>query len=266
MYHRLVLFFILASAQSIYSQTNADNDRIAEFYDLINQQSISNTSQVAIYNKSVKGKRLLDDSTLVSKISMLNIVSDSHIDQDTINRIVIQYEKDENDKRKPIKRMTYNKEWNLISSEVINEKLETLSKTNLLYEDNLLVKEEAYTGFAYLDEPRKLSLIEYVYEGDRLVTKNKKYSLNGTHWIENWTTHYDESGHVVRIEEKSEGQERIFNYNYENGKVTSIDKIENSKKVSVKSISYDNLGRLKEITVRKSNNKKILRCTRYYYN
>jgi hypothetical protein len=260
------LLYILFFPTLCFGQINQEAVRITELYDLIKSKTALFGTEVLIYDYKLKGRKILKDSTLVARISIIDNqdIPKTHV-YDTAGLIVTKYELSSSG-RTPILKLTHDAQMRIIESSVINEQLEELSKTFYRYENDLLVSEEAYTGYSYLEKPRNFSKITYKYESGRLIEKDKKYSLNGTHWIQTWLTYYDKSGNVLYLE-KTDGDNVIaYTYTYkDNGKLIKCLIEDTENKSSIKEMTYNNLGYPTSVFWYVEKNKKPLRMTRYFY-
>lgn len=262
---RLFSLLLLLAPICGFSQLNTENDRIAELYLIIQEETLIQGKEVSIYDFKVKGKKVLTDSSLMARISVEYPLSNNTMHYDTTDQTVIEFNHADPESRVPIKRYVHNEDWTLISSEIINEDYETLSKVLYHYDKALLMSEEMLTGFAYLNEPRKLSVINYEYDNNRLVKKSKKYSLNGTHWFQTWTTFYDELGQIITLEESIENKRLIDSYEYENNRLVKITTNDGDKTLRRKTITYFKNGLPKALTVYAGKKDKIIRYTQYKY-
>ncbi|HNP20408.1 MAG TPA: hypothetical protein PKL31_18370 [Fulvivirga sp.] len=259
-----LLFLIFLPILS-FAQIDQEAARITELYDLIDNKAALFGTEALIYDYKLKGRKVLKDSTMVARISIVdNHDKPKEYGYDTTNLTVIKYEIS-NTGKQPVLKLTHDAQMHVIESAVVNEQMEELSKTFYKYDNDLLVSEEAYTGYSYLDNPRNFSRIDYKYKDGQLVEKDKKYSLNGTHWIQTWLTRYNEKGDVIYLEETNEDNTVIYNYTYENNTLIKclINDPENKK--SVKEIVYNKVGYPVSVYWYIQKNKKPLRLTKYFY-
>ena len=264
-------FFILLSTSLLFrfhfvaSQHVDESSRISELYELIPDKSQLYGKEVLIFDYKLKGKNTIKDSLLVARISVLHLTEEQKtIAYDTNKLEVIKYEILDN-KKKPVQKLVHDSEMRVIESSVINESMEPLSKIFYTYQNGKLVSEETFTGYAYLDEPRKLSLITYVYNGDKLQEREKKYSLNGTHWIQTWITKYDESGNIIWQQETDDDVSTTSTNIYENGRMVKCKITISNDKPSIKQITYNKLGYPTSVHWFYEKKKKPIRLTKYFY-
>lgn len=255
----------MSSTNPLFAQTNEESLRISELYDLLPVKNNLYGTEVFIYDYKVKGKKSISDSSLVARITILQPeISQNTFEYDTINLEVIKYEID-NGNRIPVKKILLDTDKRVIEASNVNESLEILSKTFYRYENNKLINEESFTGYAYLDQPRRLSLITYKYEGNKLTQKSKKYSLNGTHWIQTWTSQYDELGNEIWLEEIDENNTITYNNEFERGKIIKSQITQTNEKPITKEIAYNKQGHPTSILLYYTKTKKNIRLTKYFY-
>ncbi|MTI37882.1 hypothetical protein, partial [Fulvivirga lutimaris] len=188
-------------------------------------------TQVHIYDYKLKNKRAIKDSSFVA---MFAIVDNQDIQKDvvydTLNLLVTKYSL-EKGKKIPKETFLLNDSKQIIEHSIVNNNLEVLAKTFYKYQGKLLATEEAYTGYAYLENPRMISLISYSYEDGKLVEKTKKYSLNGEHWVQTWKTKYDQVGRKTVLEETDGGISHRYEYTYNaQDKIDQISILSNNEK------------------------------------
>jgi hypothetical protein len=262
----ILIVFLTLFSFAVNAQSSIENDRIAELYELIPVKNQFFGFEVYIYDYKIKGKKIVEDSTIMARI---NIVDEqdlkSDFTYDTLNLVVTKYELIKND-RIPVMLIKHDSQMRVTEKVIVNQKMEELSKTFYKYDDQNLISEEAFTGYAYLDIPRKLSLITYKYESGSLIEKEKKYSLNGVHWIQTWSTKYDEKGHVVSLKETNDENSYFYKLQYDDkGQIekyfiTSGDDIN-----SIKEVSYSQNGTPNSVYWYTQKKKKPLRLTKYYF-
>lgn len=261
----LSIIVILITPPLLFSQTNEESQRIAELYELLPIKNNLYGTEVLIFDYKVKGKDDIKDSSMVARITVLQPDYTTHtFEYDTNQLEVIKYEVADAG-RIPVKKIILNNDGRVIESSVVNEKLEILSKTFYKYENQKLISEEAFTGYAYLDEPRRLSLITYKYDGNKLIQKSKKYSLNGTHWIQTWTSKFDEYGNEIWMEEIDEGNIITYENEFDNGKMVKSKVISTDSKPRTREIKYNKQGHPTIIHWFYTKNKKNIRLTKYFY-
>ena len=147
-----------------------------------------------------------------------------------------------------------------------NKESEILAKTFYKYENGLLISEESYTGYAYLESPRKISQISYKYENGLLAEKNKKYSLNGEHWIQTWVTKFDKSGRKTVLKETENGKINSYEYKFNsNNQIEKITVLSEEDKKIIKEITYYTNGSPKSILWYWVKRQKPIRMTKYFY-
>ena len=261
----LSILVVNATTTLLFGQTNEESLRISELYELLPVKNNLYGTEVFIYDFKVKGKKILDDSSLVARITILQPeMNQNTFEYDTTGLEILKYEVDQKN-RIPVKKLLLDNDKRVIEASTVNEDLEVLSKTFYRYENNKLLSEESFTGYAYLDQPRRLSLITYQYEGNKLTQKSKKYSLNGTNWIQTWTSRYDKLGNEIWMEEIDEDNTITYNNEFEKGKIIKSQITQTNEKTIIKEITYNKQGYPASILLYYSKTKKNIRLTKYFY-
>lgn len=261
----LSIWVILFTNPLLFSQSNEESLRIAELYELLPIKNNLYGTEVFIYDYKVKGKKIVNDSSLVARITILQPeINQNTFEYDTNNLEVVKYEI-ENNARIPVKKLLLDEDKRVVEASSVNENLEVLSKTFYRYENNKLISEEAFTGYAYLDQPRRLSLITYKYDGNKLIQKSKKYSLNGTHWVQTWTSKYDDLGNEIWMEEIDEDNITTYNNEFKRGKIIKSQITQTNEKAITREITYNKLGHPTSILFYYTKSKKNIRLTKYFY-
>ena len=237
------------------------DDRIAELYSLLGDEERLASTTVEIYDYKLARKGQIRDSTMVARIMIAEAGNNLY---DTIEYTVTEYEMIQGAKI-PVRVFKYNDQWQLTEAVVVDEQRNELSKVFYKYKGEQLVSEEAFTGYAYLDQPRKLSIIDYTYERGHLVEKNKKYSLNGVSWIQTWQTSFDEAEHPYRVVENVQHKTTTWINEFQEGKMTRSEITRPDGTLHIKNITYHPDDRPYSVYVFQRKNKKPLRLTRYYY-
>ncbi len=265
MFLRLFILSLIFPCLSLFAQSNLEGNRIAELYELLSDKSNLYGKQVLIYDYKMKGKQTIKDSTLISKISIANNSESAATYQyDTTDHEIVKYKVSGKGKI-PTHQFIYDNKWRLTESRVVNNNLEVLSNTFYKYENDRLISEESFTGYAYLDQPRKLSLINYKYKRDKLVEKDKKYSLNGSHWVQTWVTKYNETGNPIWLEETNGNEVTSYVNSFnKNGQLIKSEISSTNQKSSVKEIEYYMNGFPKSVFWYYEKNKRPRQLTKYF--
>lgn len=261
----LTTLLLLCTTSLVQAQNNLESTFITEFYDLLPNATTYNKNQVAIYNFTIKGNKITPDSSLIAQLSILeNSETNLLTKYDTSGLEVTQFQKIDNE-WVPTRLMLLNKNKQIVETSVINKNREVLSKVFYKYQHQQLVSEEAYTGYAYLDTPRRLSLIEYTYEGDKLVERDKKYSLNGTHWIQTWVYKFDLSGNKIWVQETNDKQTTTHKNEFEGQQlIRSVINI-TGEKPRIKELKYTEDGYPSSVYIYRRKGNKPLKLIKFHY-
>lgn len=262
----ILILFLLFSCSFAFGQSTLENDRIAELYDLIQDMTPLYGSQVHIYDYKLKNKRTIKDSSFVAMFSIVdNQDIENDVFYDTLNLMVTKYAIEKGNKI-PKETFLLSDSKQVIEHSIVNGISEVLAKTFYKYENTLLVTEEAYTGYAYLENPRMISQVSYSYKDGKLTEKNKKYSLNGEHWIQTWKTEYDQVGRKTVLEEIQDGTSNRYEYKYnDKHQIEQISIITNDERKSTKEIRYFSNGRPRSVLWYWVKKNRPIRMTKYFY-
>lgn len=267
MIKKSILILIMVSYCLLtFGQSTLENDRIAELYDLIHDMTPLYGSEVHIYDYKLKNKRTIKDSTFVAMFSIVdNQDIENDVFYDTLNLLVTKYSIDK-DGNIPKETFLLNESKQVIEHSIVNNNLEVLAKTFYKYKNTMLASEEAYTGYAYLENPRMISQISYFYEDGKLHEKTKKYSLNGEHWIQTWKTKYDKIGRKIILEETDNGITTSYEYKYNTRhQIEQVSIVTSDERKSIKEIKYYSNDRPKSIFWYWVKKNKPIRMTKYFY-
>ncbi|MEQ8927257.1 MAG: hypothetical protein RLO81_15665 [Fulvivirga sp.] len=263
---KLLTFLILILYTStLLAQSNEESLRISELYDLLPVKNSLYGKEVLIYDYKLNNRSIIKDSSLITQISILEPeFKASTFSYDTNGLDVVKYEHS-NGKKQPVQLFTLNEQHKVLESSNVDDNMKVLSKTFYKYEHDKLVTEEAYTGYAYLDEPRRFSLITYKYDSNTLLERSKKYSLNGTNWVQTWWSKYDENGNEILLEE-SEGDITIMYSNeFDKGKLIKSTIQKTNEKPVIREIKYNKNGHPSSVYLYHKKNNKPIRLTKYFY-
>lgn len=260
----LLPFIILYT--NLFGQSTIENDRIAELYDLILDMKPLYGYQATIYDYKLKGKKVIKDSSLIAQFNIVNNLDvGNKVEYDTLNNLVTMYEIVK-DTRVPRETYLINTKHQVLEHSIINSDFDVLSRTFYEYNDGLLISEKAYTGYAYLENPRMISQITYSYDKGGLSEKKKKYSLNGEHWIQTWVTKFDEQNRKILLIESEGEKNNSYSYSYnKDGLIEKILIVSDKELKSTKVIEYYPKGLPKSILWYIEKNKKPIRMTKYFY-
>ncbi|QSE96863.1 hypothetical protein [Fulvivirga lutea] len=261
----LKTLILLLFSPILLAQSNEESQRISELYDLLPIKNNLYGKEVLIYDYRLKNKNSIKDSSLVTQITILEPeFKASTFSYDTNGLEVIKYEHN-NGTKQPVQVFKLNSEHQVLEASNVDNEMEVLSKTFYTYENDKLVSEEAYTGYAYLDEPRRLSLINYKYKDDRLYERSKKYSLNGTNWIQTWWSKYDEYGNEIMLEENEGDINITYNNEFDKGKLIKSTIHKTGEKPIIREIKYNEKGHPTSVYLYHKKKNKPIRLTRFYY-
>lgn len=267
MIKKSILIIICISYCSLApGQSTLENDRIAELYDLIHDMTPFYDTEVHVYDYKLKNKKTIKDSSFVAMFSIVdNKDIENDVFYDTLNLLVTKYVIVKGGKV-PKETFLLNNSKQVIEHSIVNNNLEVLAKTFYKYENTFLTSEEAYTGYAYLENPRMISQISYSYQDGKLHEKTKKYSLNGEHWIQTWKTKYDQLGRKIMLEETDDGITTSFDYKYNaRHQIEQISIVTDNERKSIKEIKYYSNGSPKSIFWYWVKKNKPIRMTKYFY-
>ncbi len=260
-----ILLIPLILYQTVWAQSNDASQRIAEVYQYLEDNHNLYGKEVLIFDYKLKNKKTIKDSTLVAQFTIVKENIQEAYEYDTSQYEVIKYEL-KNGLKIPYARYKHNENWDVTEAAIINEEFQLLSKTFYKYDGEKLVSEEAYTGYAYLDNPRKISVITYQYKGDQLVERDKKYSLNGSHWVQTWVSKFDDKGNCYYKETTADNETLIERNSFDEKRRIILSEItQENQKTKVKEISYYVNNAPKSVWIYDKKSKKTERLTKYFY-
>ena len=261
---RLPYIPLLLGSLTAFGQSSVESQRIAEYYDLLSKEVKASNKHVLIYDYKISKRRSYSDSTWITRILLEQEKNQQDYQFDTVGNKVVKFELD-NGSRRPINQYILDEKGRIKEFSIINNKQKPLSKVFYTYSNDLLIKEETFTGYAYLDEPRKLSIINYKYENGHLVQRDKKYSLNGSHWVQTWVSKYDSLGNNIWTQETKEGKVIIYENEFKLNRLIKSLITSTDDNPAVKEIIYDPQGYPQSIYEYTKRNNKPRRLTKFFY-